>query len=942
MLVHHSPRHPIVSWSLPDRLGGLDVRAEGSGISAPLSRHVNLLGALLGRVVAERYGDDALALVERLRALCRDADGAGLDDAAALVAEQPLPALMAVLRAFTTFFHLVNKAEQLEIVRVNRERAQAADPAHPRTESVADAVQALAEAGASRGDVLALVGRLRIEPTFTAHPTEARRRTLLFHQQAIADALGRLDDPRATPAEADALVREIENGIRVLLATDEVRAAAVTVEDEIRYGLYFVATSVWDVVPRIHADLRRALRDHFPDADEADLAFPPFLRYRSWIGGDRDGNPRVTAPVTAWALAAHRGDALRLYRRALDGLRLHLSVSDRQVDVPAALAASIEADRTVVDLPERRWRQNAHEPFRLKLMLMQARLDRLLGDAPPAEALAYDAEAFRADLALVADALHAAGLGALATDGPLADLRVQAEAFGFSLLALDLRQHSRVHEAAVADLLRAGGAHADYASLGEAARLDVLTRELTTPRPLLPPGAPLGDEAAELLATLAVARDAIARDAGSIGSFIISMTDAVSDVLEVLLLLKEAGLWRRAADGSVQSAIDVAPLFETITDLDAAPRLLAEMFAHPVYAAHLAARGGTQEVMLGYSDSNKDGGYWMANWALHRAQGAIARTCREHAVALRFFHGRGGTVGRGGGRAGQAIRAMPPEAQTGAIRFTEQGEVISFRYALAGIARRHLEQIVHAQLLALADAERDAPSSPETTDDALLDQIARDSMAAYRALIDAPDVWPWFLAATPIEAIAGLNMASRPLSRKAAGDLDFEGIRAIPWVFSWTQPRYTIPGWYGLGTALARAIDDGALDRLRQMHDADPFLQAVVGNALREMARARLVVARRYAALAPDGAVVHDRLADEFDRAERALLAVTGTDALLAHSPVIARSIELRNPYTDVLNLVQVELMRRWRAGHADDADALAEALAVSVNGIAAAMQSTG
>jgi phosphoenolpyruvate carboxylase len=299
-------------------------------------------------------------------------------------------------------------------------------------------------------------------------------------------------------------------------------------------------------------------------------------------------------------------------------------------------------------------------------------------------------------------------------------------------------------------------------------------------------------------------------------------------------------------------------------------------------------------------------------------------------------------VGRGGGRAGQAIRAMPPEAQTGAIRFTEQGEVISFRYALPGIARRHLEQIVHAQLLALADAERDAPTAPETTDDALLDQIARDSMAAYRALIDAPDVWPWFLAATPIEAIAGLNMASRPLSRKAAGDLDFEGIRAIPWVFSWTQPRYTVPGWYGVGTALAAAIDGGALGRLRQMHDADPFLQAVVGNALREMARARLVVARRYAALAPDGDVVHERLADEFARAERALLAITGTDALLAHSPVIARSIELRNPYTDVLNLVQVELMRRWRAGHADDVDALAEALAVSVNGIAAAMQSTG
>jgi phosphoenolpyruvate carboxylase len=953
---------PIPS-SLP---GGLVVEAEGSGISAPLSRHVNLLGALLGRSVRERYGDATFDLVERLRALCRDdgnADAASRhDEAARLIAEQPLDTLVALLRAFTTFFHLVNKAEQLEILRINRERARSADAGHPRGESVADAVHALHAEGRSLDEVLALVRRLDVQPTLTAHPTEARRRSILFHQQHLADLLDQIRSADAVPAETDALVREIENRIRLLLATDEIRTGDVTVEDEVRHGLYFVATSIWETVPRIHADLRRALDTYYGDALDDTLPpsqqggeggrgrgldLPPFLKYRSWIGGDRDGNPRVTAEVTAWTLRTHRDDALQLYRRALDDLRLVLSVSDRQVrsggDAFEELRASVEADRALVDLDERRWRQNAHEPVRLKLMLMQAKLDHLIAG----DALDYGAADFRADLDVVTAGLRAAGLGALAEDGPLADLRVQAAAFGFHLAALDVRQHSRVHEAAVAELLRLGGVADDYAALDEDGRLDVLTAELKNPRPLVPQGAPLSEDARRVLDVLAVVRDALGREPESIGSYIISMTDAVSDVLEVLLLLKEAGLWRRERDGTVACPLDVVPLFETIADLDRAEGLLDKMFSHPVYVRQLVARGRMQEVMLGYSDSNKDGGYWMANWALHKAQGAIARVCHRYGLELRFFHGRGGTVGRGGGRAGQAIRAMPPEAQSGRIRFTEQGEVISFRYALPGIARRHLEQVVHAQLTALAHVPpADDPVFQGPTRDearALMQRVADASMEAYRALIDDPKFWPWYLEATPIEHIAGLPMASRPISRKAASEVDFEGLRAIPWVFAWTQPRYTVPGWYGLGTALAAALRDGEhVERLRRMHAEWPFFQAVVGNALREMARARFPIAERYAALA-DGRQ-HERIAAEFERAERALLQIAEQDALLAHSPVIAKSIRLRNPYTDVLNLVQIELMQRWRGGgdEGEETEALREALFVSLNGVAAAMQSTG
>ncbi len=414
----------------------------------------------------------------------------------------------------------------------------------------------------------------------------------------------------------------------------------------------------------------------------------------------------------------------------------------------------------------------------------------------------------------------------------------------------------------------------------------------------------------------------------------------------MLLLAKEVGLWRRLADGTIESPIDAVPLLETVADLEAGPALLTELFENPVYAAHLAARGGLQEVMLGYSDSNKDGGYWQANWSLHKAQGAIAATCREAGVDLRFFHGRGGTVGRGGGRAGQVIRAMPPVAQTGRIRFTEQGEVISFRYALPGIARRHLEQIVHAQLGALADAEAhrdDTAAAPSPEVHALMERLADRSMDAYRTLIDAPDFWPWYASATPIAHIAGLSIASRPISRKGMGELDFDGLRAIPWVFSWTQPRYTAPGWYGVGAALAEVLGD-ELERLRELAASWPFFQAVTGNAMRELARARFVVGARYSALAEAGGAPGAPFASvdaEHDRTVEALLAVVGRETLLDPARAIAATIRYRNPATDVLNLVQLDLMRRWRATDTP-ADALHQALLLSVNAIAAAMQSTG
>ncbi|MGB3544489.1 phosphoenolpyruvate carboxylase, partial [Rubrivirga sp.] len=919
------------------------------------ARRVALVERLVLRVAQERYGDGPTALVEGWLGRVRDEGPAAFDALALEVEQTPIEDVTAVLRTLTAYFHLVNNAEQIEIVRVNRERARAATAEAPRGESIA---QVVAEVASSRTaeQARALIRQLDIQPTLTAHPTEARRRTILLHQQEAAAALDKLTDLDLAPEEAHHAEEEALRRLRLLLATDEVRPAAVTVRDEVRHGLYFVATTIWDVVPSVHSDLRRAFQSRF---DEPMGDAGPVLRYRSWIGGDRDGNPNVTADVTEWALRAHREDALRLHRRDLNRLRLDLSVSDRQVDLGDALRASIEDDRDAVPLPERRWRQNEHEPVRLKIMQMSHKLDRLIATLPdgdsgqpkagasqpcdPGPTIDYDAAAFRADLDLIADALRHAGLDGLADEGALADARVRASTFGFHLAALDLRQHSRLHEAAVADLLQRSDVEADYTALDEDARVDLLTRELQNPRPFIRLGGEVDPETDRVLAPLRVAKAALEAEPESIGSYIVSMTDAVSDVLEVLLLAKEVGLWR-LEDGRVQSPIDAVPLLETIADLEAGPALLKQLFENPVYRKHLDNRGGLQEVMLGYSDSNKDGGYWQANWSLHKAQGAIAQTCRDAGVDLRYFHGRGGTVGRGGGRAGQAIRSIPSVAQNGRIRFTEQGEVISFRYALPGIARRHLEQIVHATLGALADSESAGDGfALEAETHALMERLADQSMATYRDLIDAPEFWPWYTASTPIAHIARLSIASRPISRKGMADLDFEGLRAIPWVFSWTQPRFTAPGWYGVGTALANAITGDDLEALRRLQDEWPFFQAITGNALREMARARLVVGRRYSALALEAGASpasFEAVETEFARAETALLRVVRRDTFLDPGRAIAATIRYRNPATDVLNLVQLDLLRRWRADL--EADGLAPALLLSVNAIAAAMQSTG
>jgi phosphoenolpyruvate carboxylase len=930
-------------------------------LTEELRTQVDLLGHALGDAIKQYYGDEIFELVESLRSWAQRTDAG--EELFRQVARLSVEQIEDVIRSYTAYFHLANKAEQLEITRINREREHQASRENPRAESIARGVEELRQSGWKAADFKDFLDALLIEPTLTAHPTEARRETLLDIQRRIAESLGNLGASERTPAERDRLSDEIRGEVALMLLSDQIRTARKTVDDEVDFGLYFLSTTIWDAIPGIQRDMERALVSRFDAAPDV----PALFRYSSWIGGDRDGNPNVTVDTTRDTFEKQRRVALGKYIAALDELRDELSVSEVQVELPSVLFESIERDRETVRLDEVAQRaierDYVHEPFRRKLTYLLAKLELAREQGSPAarrpagadssthESSAgnpqprYTAEQFRDDLLLIRDSLEQAGLGHLSR-GRLADILAQVSTFGFRLVSLDFRQHSRVHEAAVAELLGLAGIESDYAGLDENARLELLNAELQNPRPLRPRGTiDLSAETRDLLDVFEVARQALSEDPAAVRAWVISMTHDLSDILEVLLLAKEAGLWVHHPKGRGHAPIEVVPLLETIDDLAGARDFMARLFQNPAYAAQLDGRGRFQEVMLGYSDSSKDGGYWMANWSQHKAQRALGEVCAEHDVKLCMFHGRGGTVGRGGGHSTRAIIGLPPQSYSGRIRFTEQGEVISFRYALEPIAHRHLEQLVHAMLQAANGARKNPTGAAKNAArDRAMEAVASRSMRVYRELIDDPDFWPWYLTVTPIEHISRLPIASRPSSRTGPAGPTFDSLRAIPWNFAWTQTRYNAPGWYGVGTGLAEATEAGeiSLEDLRDWYRNWNFFHGVIDSAQLEMARARLEISQQYGRNLAGDRDFHRQLQDEFDLTRQWLLKITESDELLAHNDTIRQLIAVRNPYTDVLNALQVELMKRWQKAEDADCGPIGHALLLSLNGIAAAMQNTG
>jgi phosphoenolpyruvate carboxylase len=897
---------------------------------APLREQIRLLGRILGDGISELQGRAALDRVEgtrRAAVALRDGTLPGGRDAFdASIAALPIEELERLARAFADFFHLINAAEEQHRVRTLRARDL---PGAAPEGSLAAACEELRRGGAGPDDVQRLLDRLLVMPVLTAHPTEARRRTVLDHLAAVSAALDRLDDPRPGHRERARVLAELEEAVEALVATRHARAARPSPLDEVSSTLEVFSRTLLEVTPAVYRSLEAALGAAWPGHA---FRVGPFLRWGTWVGGDRDGNPLVTAEVTRAALERQR--ALALARHLADAAALHRELS---VATGAGAGGLAELERSLARDRERLPETAAAaarglltpEPWREKLRFVAARLERARsrgegGYAEPGEYLA--------DLRLLERTLEASGLRRLAT-GRLRDAIRRAEVFGFHLASMDLRQHSAVHERAVAELLAQGGTDG-YLDLDEARRVALLARLLgRAGRPPVEP-ARLSPEAREVLATLEVAGRA-RRDGGAAACerYVVSFTHEASDLLEVLLLGRAAGL---AAD-----ELRPVPLLEQLEDLAAAAPLARGLLAlEPVRAA----LRGELEVMIGYSDSGKQVGYVASRAALHRAQLDLAEVARAEGVTLTLFHGRGGAVGRGGGPANRAIRAQPPAALAGRFRVTEQGETIAARYGRAEIAARDLEQTIDAVLVASwgADAAAAAPPAAAREREALLDRAAEAARDAYRRLAgDGDAIVRYALAATPIAEVGEMRIASRPASR--SGRMRLEDLRAIPWVFSWSQSRHGLPGWFGLGAALEALARAAGAERARTLYEGWPFLRGLVDDARLALIQADLAVAERYARLAgEEGRAIFALVEEEHARTVREILRLSGDASLMARWPSVARTAARRNPYVDVLSHVQIELLRRLRAAPAGERDRVREALLVAMNGIAAGLQTVG
>lgn len=901
------------------------IAPDGSPPARPLSADIRLLGDLLGIVIREQHGDAAFDAVEDVRALAkarRSGDTAAHDALQALITSQDMPLQRVLTKAFSNYFQLINIAEDQQRIRVLREREHAGS----LRESLDAAIGALKDAGNSADDLRGLLHRIQVRLVMTAHPTEAKRKELLIKLRHIAEMLDRRDRMTLLPREQTALEAALAEKIEELWQTLPTRTVRARVTDEVEFGIYFLTGAMMDAAVDLHLELRAVLAAHYPGTDWRDL--PPLIVFGSWVGGDRDGHPHVTPDVTRGTLHALRTAARDEYLRELAILRDNLTQSSHETGFAPEF---IPADGDGGPSPAR----YATEHYRAHLDHMYRRV---------AGGAYQDGDALLADLTQI-DASLRANRGQRVADGRLARLIEKVRLFGLHLVPLDIRQDARRHAAALGDLFAAYGICDDYQQLTEADKQALLLREIANPRPLFPPETPnavtaaLAPETNDVIATwrtIAEAHDSYGP--GCIDTVIASMSKQPSDVLAMLLFATEVGIERD---------VDLVPLFETITDLHHAPQVMATLFETDVYRAHLAARGMRQQIMLGYSDSGKDGGYLASNWGLYAAQRAIARTCNQHGVLPELFHGRGGSIGRGGGPTNRAILGQSPDAMQGRMKLTEQGEVIAYRYSNPAIARRHLQQVLHAALLATGLPTRYIDSRPEWR--AAMDTLAASSRAAFRALVyETEGFFDYWQQATPINELALMPIGSRPAKRGAGG---FAQVRAIPWVFSWMQSRAIIPSWYGVGTAFEAFCqqDDCAgagMDLLRGMYAEWPFFQALIDNTQLDLAKADMGIAELYTALVDDAALcdaIFSAIREEHARACDYVCQITGQRDLLEHNPVMRRSIDRRNPYVDPLNFIQVALLRALRGLDAGpERDAALQVVMLTVNGIAAGMKTTG
>lgn len=919
----------------------------GREATEPMREDIRLLGAMLGDTVREQSGGEVFDLVERARVESFRVRRSEIDrtELAQLFDGIDTKKAIPVIRAFTHFALLANVAE--DIHRERRRAIHVANGKPPQDSSLAATYLKLDAADLDSATVAdALTGAL-VSPVITAHPTETRRRTVFDTQHRITELMRLHAKGQAKTDDGASIEIELRRQILMLWQTALIRLSRLKIQDEIETGLRYYPAAFFDVIPRVNAEVRTALRARWPDAE---LLSEPILRPGSWIGGDRDGNPNVTGDVVRLATGSAAYTAFAQYFIELTALQEELSMSARLVKVSDDLAALAD----ICHEPAR-----SDEPYRRALRVIHARLTATAAailDRQPEYQLdlgmdRYLApEEFEADLAVIDASLRGNG-SALLADDRLARLREAVHVFGFHLSGLDMRQNSDVHEEVIAELLAWAGVHPDYASLDEQDRVDLLVTELSTRRPLIGESAELSELATKELGIVrAAARAVQVFGPNAVPNYIISMCQSVSDMLEAALLLKEAGLLSvvgGASSDTPYSPVGIVPLFETIDDLQRGASIMDAVLSIPLYRDLVHARGESQEIMLGYSDSNKDGGYLAANWALYRAELDLVEMARKNGIRMRLFHGRGGTVGRGGGPSYDAILAQPPGAVKGSLRITEQGEIIAAKYAEPRIAHRNLETLLAATLEStLLDVEGLGELAESAYE--VLDDLAARAQRAYSDLVhETPGFVEYFKASTPVSEIGSLNIGSRPTSRKPTTQIS--DLRAIPWVLAWSQSRVMLPGWYGTGTAFEEYVADGGEDQgarlkvLQDLYQRWPFFATVLSNMAQVMAKADMGLAARYSELVDDEALRHrvfDKILAEHDRSIKMIKLITGQDDLLADNPALARSVFNRFPYLEPLNHLQVELLRRYRSG--DEDQLVQRGILLTMSGLATALRNSG
>jgi phosphoenolpyruvate carboxylase len=910
--------------------------------SLPLRRDVKMLGGMLGEILVYQGGIELFEKVEKIRTMCKDLRNdfktAIYDDIKQEIAELTPSMRKQVIRAFAVYFHLVNIAEQNHRIRRRREY-QLQSEVHAQPGSIDHAVQSLKDNQISSEIIQNVLEKISLELVITAHPTEATKRSILELQKRIADILKTLDNPILSAKERKKLKESLYNEMMTLWQTEELRHRKPTVIDEVRNGLYYFDQTLFDVLPEIHQEVEESLEEHFP---KQKWEVPNFLHFGSWIGGDRDGNPHVTPEVTWETLNKQKRLVLKKYKNVLIELMKRMSHSTTRVKVSEELVDSLLREEETYLEESRRW-PIENEVYRRKFAVILQRLKEV-GESE----IGYkSAEELLEDLYMIKRSIYQHH----PTNHELKMLQKlirQVQLFGFHLATLDIRNHSGEHEAAITEILRKARVSADYQGLTEEEKIKLLQGILGDPRSLLLLHEDYSQETQQMLDVFNLIKKAHKTfGKRSISVYLISMTQSPSDILEVLVLAKEAGIYRLHADGSVESDLNVAPLLETIDDLTAGREIMETLFQMPLYREHLRKLNDQQEIMLGYSDGSKDGGTLTANWKLYKAQVEIHKMAKKYHIGLKFFHGRGGSLGRGGGPLHRSLMSQPLETLGEGIKITEQGEVLSSRYLMKDIAYRSLEQATSTLVRAAAHVLNESEQAHHR--DArwvqAIEKMSEVSLRKYQDLVFADsDFITYFNEATPLQEIGGLNIGSRPMSRKNSAQ--FENLRAIPWVFAWTQSRQLLPGWYAAGSGLESfaAESEENLKLLQEMYEEWPFFRSTIDNLQMALMKADITTAKEYSQLVENKEVadrIFSNIVEEYNKTKDILLKIVEDEELLDHTPNIKESVHRRNPYVDPLNFIQVELIKEIRNTDEPDEELVTQVL-LTISGVAAGLRNTG